>query len=161
MLVGLLLLPLPSKAAYSQDIAIIVSKENATEELSFKELVKIFKREKQYWSDGSKIYLIMRETGSPMRRLLLTRVYQMTDEELKSFWLVKIFRGQLSSLPKTFGSDDAVKRFVSQVPNAIGFIDSSSSDTSVKVLRIDGKRPGEGGYALAASQPHSHPAGSP
>jgi hypothetical protein len=44
-----------------------------------------------------------------------------------------------------------MKRFVREVPNAIGFLDVSAVDGSVKVLRINGKLPGEPGYPLRSS----------
>lgn len=137
-----------STLAYAEEVAVIVNKENATDEVSFKELVKIFKQEKQHWEDGKKIYLIMQETGSPEKKVVLKEIYKMTDEELKKFWLAKMFRGEISSFPKVLGSNEAVKRFVSEVPNAIGFIDASFVDESVKVLRINEKSPGEKGYIL-------------
>ncbi len=72
----------------------------------------------------------------------------MTSDELKRFWLTKIYRGELTSFPKTLSSNESVQRFVGRVPNAIGFVDASYSDETVKVLRIDGKLPGAEGYAL-------------
>ena len=50
--------------AYGGDIAIVVNKENITDEISFEHLVNIFKQEKQFWKDGKKIYVIMQEVGS-------------------------------------------------------------------------------------------------
>ena len=131
-----------------RDIAIIVSKENAVVEVSSRELKKIFKYEKQYWDRGRRIYLIMREAGSREKETVLKNIYEMTGEKLKKFWLSKLFRGEITSLPKVLGSGKAVKSFVSQVPNSIGYIDASFADGSIKVLRIDGKLPGQAGYAL-------------
>ena len=138
-----------SGAAAAAHLAVVVNKESPAEGLSFNELVKIFKQEKQYWESGQKIYLIMRESGAPEKELLLKKVYRMEDEKLKKFWLGKLYRGEITALPKTLGSNEAVKRFVRQAPNAIGVIDASFVDETVKILRIDGKRPGEAGYALA------------
>lgn len=148
VVLGLLFLPSPSEAA-AGEIAVIVSKANPTEAISFRELVKIFKQEKQYWETGGKIYLIMQETGAAEKATVLKKIYQMEEQELKKFWLGKLFRQEIASFPKTLSSNEAVKRFVSQVPSAVGVIDASFVDDSVKVLRIDGKGPGESGYVLA------------
>lgn len=134
--------------AYSGDIAIVVNKENITDEISFEHLVKIFKQEKQFWNDGKKIYVIMQEVGSFEKEIILKKIYKMNDQELKKFWLNKIFKGDISSFPKTLSSSESVKRFVSQVPNAIGFIDTSLVDESIKVLRVDGKLPEDKDYIL-------------
>ena len=137
--------------AYPGDLAIIVSKENLTNEISFQDLVKIFKQERQYWDEGRKIYLIMPETGNPEKAAVLRKIYKMEDQELKKFWIGKLFRQEISSFPKTLSSNESIKRFVNQVPNAIGIIDQAAVDNRVKVLRIDGKLPGESGYALSES----------
>jgi len=90
----------------------------------------------------------MQEEGSLAKKIVLEKIYGMSSNELKRFWLAKIYRGELTSFPKTFSSDGSVLRFVSQVPNAIGFIDAAMADGSVKVLRIDGRRPNTEGYLL-------------
>ena len=145
-----LLVSWPPAAASARDVAVVVSKENPTSEVSLKELVKIFKQEKQFWEGGKKIYLIMRETGAPEKAIVMRKVYKMGDDlELKKYWLGMVFRQEIASFPKTLSSNEAVKRFVNQAPNAVGFIDAASVDDRVKALRIDGKLPGERGYVLA------------
>lgn len=139
--------------AYTGDVAVIVNKENGLSEVSFRDLVKIFRQEKQYWEGGKKIYLTLLEAGSPEKTIVLKKIYRMDEEELKKFWLGKLYTQEVASFPKTLGSGEAVKRFVGQVPNALGVIDASSADDRVKVLRIDGKLPGEGGYALGENSP--------
>lgn len=138
-----------SNPACAGDIAIIVNKANLTEEVSFNGLVKIFRQEKQYWESGKKIYLVMQEAGGPEKEIVLKKIYKMNNEELKKFWLAKVYRGEISTFPKTLGSNEGVKRFVSQVPNAVGFVDSDYLDNSVKVLKIDGKLPKDKGYIFA------------
>lgn len=141
----------PAGEAAAGDVAIVVSKDNATDELSFKELVKVFRQERQYWHGGERIYLIMHETGAQEKQVILERIYKMDEQDLKKFWLGKLYRGEIASFPKTFSSNQAIERFVSQVPSAIGFIDATFLGEDVKVLRIDGKLPGEAGYALSSS----------
>lgn len=147
---SILLLAITNSFAYSLDVAIIVNKQNPVNGVSLTELTKLLKQEKQYWEGGKKVYLILQEAGSTEKKVVLKRVYQMTDEDLKKYWLGKMFRGEISSFPKTLGSSEAVKRFISQVPNAIGFIDSAAIDTSVKALNVNGKSPGEEGYPLSS-----------
>lgn len=135
-------------SAYPGEIAIIVNKENPVSEMSFKELVKVFRQEKQYWEGGRKIYLIVQESGTPEKAIVMKKIFNMDDQELKKYWLGKVFRQEIASFPKTLSSNESVKRFVSQVPNAIGVIDASLLDDRVKALRIDGKWPTDAGYTL-------------
>jgi len=140
----------PGEAA-AGDVAVIVHKENATHEVSYGELVKLFKQDQQFWDDGQRIYLLLRETGSAEKQVVLEKIYKMDARALKKFWLGKLYRGDIPSYPKTLGSNEAIARFVSQVPNAIGFIDAAYVDDRVQALRIDGKLPGEPGYVLSDS----------
>lgn len=149
-LIASLLLAINNSFAFSLDVAIIVNKQNPVSSVSLTELTKLLKQEKQYWEGGKKVYVILQEAGSNEKKIVLKRVYQMTDEDLKKYWLGKMFRGEIASFPKTLGSSEAVKRFISQVPNAIGFIDSSVVDSSVKALNVDGKSPGQEGYPLSS-----------
>ena len=45
-------------------------------------------------------------------------------------------------------SNSAVKIFVGQILNAIGFINADTFDGSVKALKIDGMLPGADDYTL-------------
>lgn len=138
--------PLP---AFARNVAVIVNKGNPVKEITLTELSKIMKLERQYWEGGKKVYLILQESGSAEKEVLLKKVYRMSDQDLKKYWLGKMFRGEISSFPKTLSSSEAIKRFISQVPNAIGVIDPVAADADVKILKVDGKRPGDEGYVLA------------
>ncbi|MBI3617905.1 MAG: hypothetical protein HY210_06795 [Candidatus Omnitrophica bacterium] len=138
-----------ARPGYGGEIAIIVNKDNAIEDVSFRELGMILKMEKKFWDDGSQIYLVTRESRSPEKEAVLKTVYKMDEQELKKFWLAKIYQGAIPSFPKVIASSQSVKAFVQQVPNAVGYIDASYADDSVKVLKVDGKLPGENEYKLA------------
>lgn len=136
------------------EVAVIVNAANATQEISFRELEKIFRQDKQFWGDGKKIYLVMLETGSQEKDVVLQRLYRMDEAELKKFWLQKMFKGEIATFPKTLSSAGSITQFVAKVPNAIGFVDAAvadssvRTDSSVRVLKIDGKLPGAAGYPL-------------
>jgi phosphate transport system substrate-binding protein len=139
----------PVFPAAAGEVAVVVSTANPTDEVSFGDLVRIFRQEKQYWAHGERIYLVMREAGAVERAIIMKKVYKMEDEEIKRFWLGKLYRGEVAEFPQTLASNEAVKRFVSQVPNAIGVVDAAELDGRVKALRIDGKLPTDAGYALS------------
>ena len=134
--------------AASVQVAVVVHPDNELSNLSSRDLERTFLLRQQRWSTGRRIYLLMREEGSVSKDIVLEKIYRMTSDQLKRFWLAKIYRGEMTSFPKTLRSDESVLRFVSQAPNAIGFIDATRSDERVKVLRIDGLLPGMDGYSL-------------
>lgn len=150
ILIILTLICIAERMCLAGDIAIIVNRDNSTNGLSFKELISIFKAEKQYWGKDNKgkIYLTMRESGSKEKEAALKLIYRMSEEELKKFWIGKIYSGEINDFPKVFNSDISMKKFISKASNTIGIISSDDVDNTIKVLSIDGKLPGEDGYKL-------------
>ena len=138
-----------SVQANAGDVAIIVNKANAINGISSSELAKLLKQDRQHWADGRRVYLILREAGSTEKKIMLRKVYKTNEIDLKRFLVAKLYRGDITSLPKTLSSNEAVKRFVSQVPTAIGFIDAAMAGPETKILRVDGKLPGEPEYLLS------------
>jgi hypothetical protein len=138
-------------ALASADVALVVHPDNPVSDLKWTEVVDMLREDQQHWKGGRRIYLILLEAGSPERALMLRRVYRMTDVELKQFWLAKLYRGEIAAFPRVVASSAAAKRLVAQAPNALAFIDAAAVDDTVKVLRIDGRRPGDPEYRLATA----------
>jgi ABC-type phosphate transport system substrate-binding protein len=141
----LLTAPLGAEAG---ELAVVVSPDNPLDDIQWKDLVRIFKLEKQYWRGNQKVYLVLRESGSKEKGVVLEKIYQTTDEGLKKMWLAKMYREEITSFPRVLNSTEAVIRFVNQVPTAISVIDAAYRDGRVKTLRINGALPGEEGYPL-------------
>jgi ABC-type phosphate transport system substrate-binding protein len=143
------------RAAPSADtsVAVIVNQSNSVREMSLRDLEKMLKVEKQYWDDGKKVYLVLQESGSAEKEIIREKLLHMSDGDVKKLMLAKLFRGEITSLPKTLSSRASVVKFVAAVPNAIGYVDVSMADPSVRVLKIDGKAPGDPGYQLSSATP--------
>lgn len=148
VMAAIIILAICAAPLWATEVAVVVHKDNPLEDISLDNLRKICRAEKQFWDGGEKIYLLLRESGSQEKAIMLKTVYRMDEMELKKFWLAKLFREEIPSFPKTLGSNEAVKRFVAHVPNAIGFIDGQYVDDTVKVLTIDGKFLQSPGYPL-------------
>ena len=135
-------------SAAAESLVVIVNPGNPVESLTFEDLVKIFKKEKRHWPHGGEIYLLMREAGSREQGMILEMIYGMDALALKKLWLTKLYTGEISSFPKVISSNESVREFVKKVPTAIGIIGETYVDADVRILRIDGKLPGEKGYRL-------------
>jgi ABC-type phosphate transport system substrate-binding protein len=150
-LAGLLaLVGLNVEAATAPEVAVIVHPSNPQSDVSSADLVQILKMERQHWAAGGRIYVVLQESGTREKELVLKKLYRMTDAELKQDYLGKLYRGEIASFPRIAHSNAAARKLVSQAPNAISFIDAASADATVKVLRIQGKKPGEPGYVLGS-----------
>lgn len=129
-------------------VAVIVHPESTLEGLSLDELVALCRLDRQHWRTGHRVYLILPESGTAEKKVLLERVYRMDDAALKQFWLEKLYRGEIAAFPHVEPSGAAARRLVARAPEALALVDAATLDPSVKVLRIDGRLPREAGYAL-------------
>jgi ABC-type phosphate transport system substrate-binding protein len=71
--------------------------------------------------------------GSKIREKFIDKVVGKSESQFKAYWSKKIFSGK-GTPPKVLGSNSAVKSRVAGSVGAIGFIDSSAVDSSVKVV---------------------------
>lgn len=129
-------------------VAVIVNVENPVNQLSLADLQQILLGEKRSWNAKSSIVLMMRNQQSAERALVLQKVCRMTENEYRQYWTGKIFRGEATSEPVVLPSVGTALNFVSSVKGGISFVDSADVRDNVKILRIDGRLPGEAGYPL-------------
>jgi hypothetical protein len=130
------------------DIAVVVHPDTPITNLSMAEVRKVFLGDRQYWSTNVPVVLLIRAPVARERDVVLKRIYQMSDAQFKQYWIAKIFRAESASAPKVVYSNDMANELVSAIPGAIAFIDSREVRPGAKVVRVDGKLPGEPGYAL-------------
>ena len=132
---------LPS-AVQAKQFAIIAAKANATSNLTTTELVKIINGHGRSWPDGRPITIVMRDPSTGDMELVLRKLFNMSPEQAHVF--LQAHRDAIVVAQ----SDDAVLRFVSTSPGALGVVNLYSLTQDVKVLKIDGKLPVEQGYLL-------------
>ena len=90
----------------------------------------------------------MRAAIAPERDLVLTAVYGMSEDRYRQYWIAKMFRSEVASGPKIVFSTDMLRDLVTVIPGSIGFVPVSEVGSDLKVIRIDGKLPGDEGYPL-------------
>lgn len=136
----------------TQTLAIIVNVANPVENLSLVELRKVFLGERAHWPNGRRITLVMMEPGKAERTALIREVCQMSESEFSRHFLHGVFTGEVFVSPKTLATPVGVRKFVFNVPGAIGFVRTSDLDETVKVLRVDGHLPNDKEYGLRVTQ---------
>jgi len=130
------------------DLAIVVHPSNPVSELTFSELRQFFVGDRQYWSPDMPVVLLIRAPNTAERNAVLKTIYRMTEPQFKQFWIAKIFRAETATPPKIVYSNDSTNQLVEAVPGAIAFMVASDVRPGLKVLRVDGRLPGEPGYPL-------------
>lgn len=141
--------PRPDEAdSPESDLAIIVNLSNPVETLSLPELRKVFLGERSHWPSGRRITLVMMESGQPERVALIREVCQMNESEFSRHFLHGVFTGEVFVSPKTLASPTGVRKFIFNVPGAIGYVRASDVDATVKVIRVNGHLPADRAYTL-------------
>lgn len=135
-------------ARTKESLAIIVNRQNPVENLSMAELRTIFLGERSHWPNGRRITLVMMETGQPERDTLVRDVCRMTESDLRRRFLQGLLTGEVLVSPKTLATPVGVRKFVFNVPGAVGYLRPEDVDDSVKVIRIDGHLPSDADYPL-------------
>lgn len=127
-------------------IAIVVNKNNATSNLSIGDLKKIYLGKITVFSTGQKIALF--EYAS-VKTKFYEQVLDMKVDKVKKHWFSVVFSGKSATPPKEIKNVEEVKKLVNQNDGAICFVEHSKVDSStMKVLTIDGKKPGDAKYRL-------------
>jgi ABC-type phosphate transport system substrate-binding protein len=137
-----------SFAENGQDIAVIVNPKNNVDNLSMAELAKIFRGERQYWRTDLPVLLLLRTPGSYEREVALRSIFRMTESQYKQYWISRIMRAEATSPPAELYSSGMTKEGVSSISGSIACISASDVKPGVKVVRINGRLPGEPGYPL-------------
>ena len=132
----------------TEPLVIVVNRSNPVDELSSAELRKIFLGNRSHWANGRRITLVMREPGEPERSTILHDVCGMTEEQLKNHFLHGLFTGEILVSPKILSSPMGVRKFIFNVPGAIGYLRIGDVDPTVKIVRIDELLPEDKGYKL-------------
>ncbi|HEY0674197.1 MAG TPA: hypothetical protein VGD27_18120 [Longimicrobiales bacterium] len=132
----------------SVPVAIVVHPSTRIDNLSFDELRRYFRGDRQFWPDGSRVTLLVRAPVSQERKLVLQKIYRMSEDAFRQYWIAKMFRAEVASGPKIVYSSEMARELVTAIPGAIGFMPANSVGSGVKVIRIDNRLPYDRGYPL-------------
>ena len=130
--------PPSRETAAHASLVVIVNTQNPVNELSATDLRRILLGETTRWPDGRRITVAMRESDQAERDAMLRLICNMSDQDFTRYLLHATFRGELQTSPKVLETATGVRRFVFNVPGAIGYVRSDEVDASVKTVRITG-----------------------
>lgn len=138
----------PAKTERVIEAAVIVHPKNSVTKLSLGELRGYLKLERQFWPNKSRceVYLPTKKTAG--YKILLDVVYRMSHRKLQKYWVRKLFAGEIPGKPSYVPSAAAAGKRVLKTVGAISVVDVGAVPKGVRVLLIDGKKPGEKGYPL-------------
>jgi hypothetical protein len=143
--------------SFAADIAVAVHPEVRVENLSFAELRKILLGDRQFWPSGQPVTLIVRAPVAEERTLLLEKVYEMTEPQFRQYWIAKVFRAEATSGPRVVVSNDESLELINVLTGAIALVSAADVPAGVKVLKIDGMKPGDRDYPLRSTKTSKSP----
>ena len=130
--------------------AVIVNPANSTESVSSRQLRRFLVGEEKFWGSHVPVFLVLRDGTSAEGDFAMTQIAAMSPGDFRQFWNAKVFRGEVTAEPTIVPSNGLASGLVAARSGGIGIILASNvpKDGSVKVLKVDGKLPGEAGYPL-------------
>ncbi len=140
-----------AEAQCTPGLAIVVNKANATEGLSSAQLRRLLLGDLRNWPDKKKVSLVTPSQQGPAFKCVLASIVRMSDAEYHRFMAGMEFRGEEPFDMRQAASDAAAAQMINATPGGIGIAEAAgipAISSSVKVLRINGKLPGEPGYPL-------------
>jgi hypothetical protein len=143
-LLFVLLLVLPAFPA-AKNIAVIMSAGSKQQDVQLAELVKLCKGTQKAWADGRNFMLVMKDPNAAEMHTPVQKLFGMAPADLKTA-IAKL--NESRQVVKIVESDEELLRTVEATPGAVGIVDVYAINSSVKVLRVDGKLPFDVGYPL-------------
>jgi ABC-type phosphate transport system substrate-binding protein len=139
---------LGASLASARDLALVSNKSNAVGAITLTELVKVCKAQSNRWPDGKPITFVMRSPSVPEMKVVLEKVYGMSEGEVNGFIVTSNHGRPSHPAILVVASDEELVNKVASLPGAIGVVDVYSINSSVAVVKIAGKLPLEPGYVL-------------
>jgi ABC-type phosphate transport system substrate-binding protein len=121
--------------AVNADVVAVVSVDSPIVTLSKTQVIGIFLGKTTRFPDGSAAVPIDQNDGSAARDEFYTRYAAMSEAQVKAFWSKIIFTGR-GQPPKAVGTTAELKKMLLTSPNAIGYMDRSMLDSSLKVVLV-------------------------
>jgi ABC-type phosphate transport system substrate-binding protein len=122
-----------SAAAMAQDVVPVVSVRSPIARLDATQVADIFLGKTSRFPDGSIALPVDQGEDSPIRDKFYAQFTGKSPAQVKAYWSKVIFTGR-GQPPRQAADSSEVKRIVSDNPHAIGYIDASQVDSSVRVL---------------------------
>jgi ABC-type phosphate transport system substrate-binding protein len=113
--------------AFSAEIAVIVNPKNPATRMFSEQAAQFFIGKSTLFTP------VEHNEGSALRNEFNTKVLGKDSAQVKSIWSKLVFTGK-GTAPKEYGSSAEVKKAVAADVSAIGYIEKSAVDDSVKVI---------------------------
>ena len=115
------------------EVVVVVSAKSTVSSLTSAQIAKIFLGKTGTFPDGGNAVPLDQAEGAEIRNEFYTKVAGKDTAQIRAYWSKIIFAGD-GQPPRVLPGNTGVRKAVANDPNAIGYIDRSAVDDSIKVL---------------------------
>jgi ABC-type phosphate transport system substrate-binding protein len=115
------------------DVVVIVSSRSTVTSLTAEQTTKIFLGKVVTYPNGQDALPIDQPEGSAVRDEFYAKVVHKNPSQLTAYWAKVIFTGD-GRPPNLLADSVAVRKAIAHDPNAIGYIEKSDVNRSVRVV---------------------------
>jgi ABC-type phosphate transport system substrate-binding protein len=137
--------------AGQKTLAVVAHKSSTVDGISAADLRKMLTGELRAWADARPIVVVEQPDENATQQRMLHALLKATPAGYNRQLLQVQFQGHPGPVIRVLNSDTNAIAFVWNVPGAISIVGAGAAAASaahVRILRIDGKLPGEAGYLL-------------
>lgn len=117
------------------DVVAVVSSNSAVTTLSKKQISDIFLGKSARFPDGHPAIPLDQAEGTAVRDEFYASFTGKSAAQIKAHWSKILFTGR-GQPPKVASNSDQIKQLLARSPSAIGYIERSAVDSSVRVLNF-------------------------
>lgn len=128
-------LPAPPTAA-ADTVVVVVSADNPARELSSVRLADLYLGRVDRFPDGRRADPIDQSPGSEAREAFYDAFLGRSPAEVKAHWSRLVFTGR-GRPPRDVPDGEAMKAAVAGDPSAIGYLDHTLVDGSLRIVRVE------------------------
>lgn len=119
-------------SAYA-DVVVVVSASSSVTHLTAEQTAKIFLGKTDTFPNDGNAFPVDQPEGSAIKDEFYSKIVRKSSSQLTAYWAKVIFTGD-GHPPKLLENNEAVRNAIANNPNAIGYIDKSAVDSSVRVI---------------------------
>lgn len=117
----------------SAEVVVIGHPSLPVSELELQKVKDIWLGKIKHLADSAPVRPVDQNPGSKARDDFYMKLLDKSPQQVKAYWARVMFTGK-DEAPLSLNDDVAVRAFIASHPDAIGYIDSVSTDSSIKVL---------------------------
>ena len=138
----------PAARQATPDIAVVVHPDVPVDNLTVADLRRILLGDREFWTSGLRVTLFIRAPIARERDAAIKNICEMTEAQFRQHWIGKVFRAESPGGPKIVYSTEMALDQVARTPGAITFVEAGLAGRNAKIVKIDGRSPGQSGYRM-------------